>query len=139
MFLNWKNLTKLLWLTNIFLLVSCSEIFRTELPPIIDCLDENEVCSYRETIQPILNSHCTRCHGDLGRKDAGLDLSSYSSTMEDGPNNQIVSIGNHESSMLWIRVVDEINPMPPVYDAEMIHEDYANMIKKWINNGAPDN
>ena len=135
MLLNWKNLTKLFWFTNVFLLVSCSEIFRTELPPIIDCLDENEVCSYRETIQPILNSHCTRCHGDLGRKDAGLDLSSYSSTMEGG----IVSVGNHESSSLWTRVVDEINPMPPVYDSEMIHEDYANMIKKWIDNGAPDN
>ena len=46
---------------------------------------------------------------------------------------------NIENSLILQRLTNETNPMPPTYDSPMIHENYINMIAKWIQAGAINN
>ena len=130
---------KLILIIILIFNTSCSEIFRTELPPIIDCTDDNELCSYKETIQSILDIHCVRCHGSQGRFDADLDLSTYPRLMLGGQNGPVIIEGDSESSILWQRIVNINSPMPPAYDSPMLDNNYISMIAKWIDNGAINN
>ena len=123
----------------LILTTSCTEIFKTELPPIKDCTGDNDVCSYADSIQPIFEMYCTRCHGSQGRLDGGLDLSSYPTLMSGGNNGQVILESDSESSLIWQRLNNETNPMPPAYDSPMIHKNYINMIAKWIQAGAVNN
>ena len=108
----------------IFILTtSCTEIFKTELPPIQNCLGDNDICSYTDSIQPIFDMYCIRCHGNLG----GLDLTSYHTLMSGGNNGQIINESNIENSLILQRLTNETNPMPPTYDSPMIHENYIEL------------
>ena len=116
----------------IFILItSCTEIFKTELPAIKDCTGDNDICSYADSIQPIFNIYCIRCHGSQG----GLNLTSYPTLMSGGNNGQVIIESDSENSLIWERLSNETNPMPPADDSPRIHEDYINMIAKWIQAG----
>lgn len=122
----------------IVITTSCTEIFKTELLPIKDCAGDSDICSYTDSIQPIFDMYCTRCHGNQGRLDAGLDLTSRFALMSGSVKGQVIVESDSENSILWQRISNESNPMPPV-DNPMIHENYINMIAKWIHAGAIDN
>ena len=68
------------------MIVGCSEIFKTEIDPIKDCSQENVDCSYTESIQPIFDAYCTRCHGNGG----GLDLTSYTALFKGGNSGESI-------------------------------------------------
>ena len=124
----------------IIITISCTEIFKTDLQSIQDCTDDNDICSYGESIQPIFDMNCTRCHGDQGRLDGGLDLTSHITLMAGGnSNSQIIIEGDTENSLLWQRINSNNSPMPPAYDSPMIDDNYKDMISKWIQQGAKNN
>ena len=126
---------KLLLGLIIILTTSCTEIFKTQLPPIQDCTDDTENCSYTQTIQPIFDMYCTKCHGNQG----GLDLTSFSGLMIGGISGEVIDNANFSNSILLERLTNSTNPMPPSYDGGMIDDIYINMISKWIQAGAKNN
>ena len=79
--------------------------------------------------------YCTKCHGSQG----GLNLTSYPTLMSGGNNGEVILESDAESSLIWQRLSNETNPMPPAYDSPMINENYINMIVKWIQAGAINN
>ena len=119
----------------LILITSCSEIFKTELPPIKDCTGDSDICSYADSIQPIFDMYCTKCHGSQG----GLDLTSYSGLMAGGQSGETIDDINISNSLLLLRITDVNNPMPPPYEDEMLYEIYTTMIEKWIQAGAINN
>ena len=128
------NLT-LLVITTLILLTGCSDIFKTELPPIADCTADSDLCSYTDTIQPIFDAYCTKCHGGQG----GLNLTSYSHLMSGGNNGPLINTSNHLNSILLQRITNIDNPMPPTSDSNMLDDIYTIMISKWIQAGANNN
>ena len=119
----------------IIITTSCTEIFKTELPPIKDCTGDGDICSYADSIQPIFDMYCTQCHGSQG----GLTLISYFAFTDARPeDDQVIIPGDIDNSLIWQRITSESNPMPPA-DNPMIHESYINMIAKWIQAGGIDN
>jgi len=123
----------------IFILTtSCTEIFKTDLPPIKDCTGNNDICSYADSIQPIFEIYCTRCHDNQVRIEGGLDLKSYA--FEDGgKNSYLIDNDDYLNSILLQRITNPNNPMPPAYGGDMLDDIYINMITKWIQAGALDN
>jgi hypothetical protein len=119
----------------LILITSCSGIFKTELPPIKDCTGDSDICSYADSIQPIFDMYCTKCHGSQG----GLDLTSYSGLMAGGQSGETIDDINISNSLLLLRITDVNNPMPPPYEDEMLYEIYTTMIAKWIQAGAINN
>ena len=119
----------------LILITSCSEIFKTELPPIKDCTGDSDICSYADSIQPIFNMYCTKCHGSQG----GLDLTSYSGLLAGGQSGETIDDINFSNSLLLLRIIDATNPMPPPYENEMLDDIYTTMIEKWIQAGAINN
>ena len=119
----------------LILITSCSEIFKTELPPIKDCTGDSDICSYADSIQPIFDMYCTKCHGSQG----GLDLTSYSGLMAGGQSGETIDDINISNSLLLLRITDANDPMPPPDEDEMLYEIYTTMIAKWIQAGAINN
>ena len=119
----------------LILITSCSEIFKTELPPIKDCTGDSDICSYADSIQPIFDMYCTKCHGSQG----GLDLTSYSGLMAGGQSGETIDDINISNSLLLLRITDANDPMPPRDEDEMLYEIYTTMIEKWIQAGAINN
>ena len=126
---------RLLFGMILILSTSCSEIFKTDLPPIVDCTGDSDICSYAYSIQPIFDMHCTKCHGSQG----GLDLTSYSGLMAGGQSGATIDDTDLSNSLLLFRVTNPINPMPPASDSDMLDDIYTNIISKWIQAGALDN
>ena len=126
---------RLLVITTLTLLTGCSDIFKTELPPIADCTADSDLCSYTNTIQPIFDAYCTKCHGGQG----GLNLTSYSHLMSGGNNGPLINTSNHLNSILLQRITNIDNPMPPTSDSNMLDDIYTIMISKWIQAGANNN
>ena len=119
----------------IMIIISCTEIFKTDLSAIEDCTGNLEICSYTEDIQPIFDMYCTKCHGSQG----GLDLTSYSKLIIGGQTGPVIDHDDFLNSILLERITNSSNPMPPSYDGGMIDEIYITMIKKWIQAGAINN
>jgi Leucine-rich repeat (LRR) protein len=83
---------------------------------------------YDSEIQPIFDSRCVNCHGNMG----GLDLSSYENLMSGGISGQSVIPFDHFSSELWIRI--NSGQMPPGNND--LTQSQINLISEWIDEGA---
>ncbi len=93
--------------------------------------------TYDEHIKPILKEHCLKCHNS-NEKKSGLALDSYTATMEGGAGGDAVVAGDLDSSRLWALTAHIEEPkMPP--SADKIAEPKLAMIKKWIEQGMPEN
>jgi cytochrome c553 len=87
---------------------------------------------FETDVLPILQAHCTRCHGDTPRK-AGLNLSSREGAFQGSESGPVIVPGKVEDSLLWKMLRD--GKMPPgkrdrLPDAEM------ETIRRWIEAGA---
>jgi hypothetical protein len=100
--------------------------------------------SYHDQIQPILNSHCVKCHG--AEKASGkIVLTSYERVMGartiHGKNLLVVS-GNPSES--WLYILSATNQphfrMPPdTSSGTPLPNDELQLMEKWIKKGAENN
>ena len=118
----------------LILATSCSEIFKTELPPIKDCTGDNDNCSYNDSIQPIFNSYCTVCHHSAS-SSTGLSLESHSDLF----SSNVAIGGDSLNSILRQRLTGELLPIMPKPPYENLNISNIHMIAKWIQAGALDN
>ena len=91
---------------------------------------------FREDIQPILESHCVRCHSESKVK-GGLRMDTHEMMMEGGDTADAIVPGKPEESELLIRVhlrpIDE-GVMPD--EGQMLKHEELELLDAWVKAGA---
>ncbi|HYR58514.1 MAG TPA: c-type cytochrome domain-containing protein, partial [Chthoniobacteraceae bacterium] len=86
--------------------------------------------TYDDQVLPIFRNSCNNCHNP-DKKKAGLDLTTYQSTLQGSENGKVLASGNPANSLL-LKCVKQIEDpkMPPKGD-KLNDQDVA-VIEKWI-------
>jgi len=89
------------------------------------------VVTFNVVKSKIFDSKCLNCHGSKNPR-AGVDLSTYESTLGGSTQNgKVVVANNAETSLLYLEVFN--GDMPP---KAPLTEEEISLIKDWINSGA---
>jgi hypothetical protein len=89
---------------------------------------------FARDVQPILQRHCTKCHGGV-RREAGLSLLAAGGVGESG-KLLIVAGKPHESELLRrVTSADESERMPA--ESPPLAADEIDKLRRWIEAGAP--
>ncbi|WP_153556205.1 PSD1 and planctomycete cytochrome C domain-containing protein [Roseimaritima sediminicola] len=98
----------------------------------VDGLAETEV-DYLTKVKPLLETKCYACHGRL-KQEAGLRLETVPLMEEGGA----VYPGDAEASSLIERVTAEDDlRMPPPHEGSPLTAEEVQMLRRWIDQGAP--
>ncbi|MFL2480846.1 MAG: c-type cytochrome domain-containing protein [Verrucomicrobiales bacterium] len=93
--------------------------------------------NYDDHVRPIFADRCLSCHNPDKAK-GGLDLTTYTSTMQGGSSGEIVSSGDPGASRLFLSVSHAEEPiMPP--KGEKLSQDKLSLISSWISGGLLEN
>jgi uncharacterized membrane protein len=94
--------------------------------------------SFKDTVNPILQDHCVRCHSAEKNK-GGFSIATYETIMKGSNMGPLVVPGNPDDSQLIGSVTKTKTPhMPPkVFPA--LTEDRIQALREWIAQGAPNN
>jgi hypothetical protein len=93
-----------------------------------------EVPRYEKDVLPVLTKYCFTCHGQSSPK-LGLDLRTAAGALRGSHNGPVIVPGNLDESLLWRKVSARQMP-PPVYGQKVPDAD-IELIKRWIEGGAP--
>jgi len=117
----------------VFLAQSCDDTLTSSEVDNIVMPDSN--VSYAQHIAPVFEVKCVPCHNNTGRKEAGLDLSSWLAATLDP---SIIARGSDSTSILvWtIEGVPNYPLMPP--NGKLV-DNHIKGIKTWIREGALNN
>ncbi len=89
--------------------------------------------SFQRDIRPILSDHCFACHGpDGNHRKADLRLDTH-----EGAMNVIDSSKPLDSELLRRVLAHDEDAMPPIKFNKPLHRDQVEVLKKWIEAGAP--
>ncbi len=92
--------------------------------------------NFEDHVKPILREKCLSCH-NTNKKTSDLDLSSYASLMQGGAAGASIEAGDSGASYLYSLVSHQSEPfMPP--NADKLPDATLDIIKKWIDGGAPE-
>ncbi len=92
--------------------------------------------NFEDHVKPILREKCLTCH-NTNKKSSDLDLSSYASLMQGGAAGASVEVGDSGASYLYSLISHQSEPfMPP--NADKLPDATLDLIKKWIDAGAPE-
>ena len=90
---------------------------------------------FQKDVKPILANHCFHCHGpDAENRKATLRLDTHAGSLE-----KVVVPGDPAKSILWQRVA-HAKPalrMPPPYAHKDLSPAQAEVLREWIEAGAP--
>lgn len=90
---------------------------------------------FQKDVKPILANYCFHCHGpDTENRKAGLRLDTRAGVVE-----KVVTPGDAAKSILWQRV-SHAKPalrMPPPYAHKDLSPAQAEVLREWIEAGAP--
>ncbi len=95
---------------------------------------------FQREIRSILSDNCFQCHGpDSKSRMAGLRLDLKDAALEKRKNGAAIVPSNAAASLLYRRIVetDPAKRMPPEYAHKSVTSAQANLIKRWIDEGAP--
>ena len=91
-----------------------------------------EVVSFNAHIRPIMSNTCFACHGpDEETNKSGLRLDAYEFAVESA-----IVPGESDESLVYQRLVDEDDPMPPADFRHHLTEYDKALFKRWIDQGA---
>ena len=86
--------------------------------------------TYEDQVLPIFRNACNNCHNP-DKKKAGLDLTTYQTTLQGSENGKVVQSGNAAGSLLFKCVKQTEEPkMPPKGDK--LNDAELAIIEKWI-------
>jgi mono/diheme cytochrome c family protein len=93
---------------------------------------------YEQEIKSILRARCYSCHGVL-QQQAGLRLDTVASMLNGGDEGPAIISGNADESILVARIstTDSTQRMPPTDEGEPLSEQQIDMIREWVQAGAP--
>lgn len=96
--------------------------------------------NFNRDIRPILSRNCFQCHGpDATHREADLRLDIENGIKTKSENNLIVHPGQPEKSLLFERIssTDPDLLMPPPDSEKSLKPSEIQLIKQWIEEGAP--
>ncbi|MCA9230387.1 MAG: DUF1553 domain-containing protein [Planctomycetales bacterium] len=100
-----------------------------------------EPVDYVQDIRPILSDNCYTCHGpNASDREAELRLDNQESALGELPSGTIAVVpGKPEESELLRRIVttDADELMPPADSGKSIKPEQIELIRRWIEQGAP--
>lgn len=99
-----------------------------------------ETISFNAHIRPILSDKCFSCHGfDSTTREENLRLDTAEgayAALESDANKFAIIPGKPEESVVWQRIHDIEDPMPPEDFHKPLSEEEKNLITRWIEQGA---
>ncbi len=99
-------------------------------------MDPPEVDFARE-VRPLLARKCFACHGnDEETQEADLRLDIREEALRDRGGYAALVPGDPDESEMWMRIIDDIDPMPPEHAGEPLEDDEREVIRRWIEAGA---
>lgn len=100
--------------------------------------DSVPAVDFARDVRPILSARCFACHGpDVQARKAGLSLLDFdSATAELAPGVAAIVPGDLEASEMWLRITDELDPMPPSDGHDPLSPSEIETIRRWIESGA---
>lgn len=97
---------------------------------------QNKPVSFINDVAPILKENCFACH-DAKKKSGKFDMTSYEKLMAGGSNGEPIAPGKPEQSDFHGLIVStEQRRMPPRDKGEAVPKDKADVIARWIKQGA---
>jgi len=90
--------------------------------------------SFAKDVLPIFESSCFKCHGG-NKTEKGLDLKTYASVMLGSQNGAVIVAGDADNSLLFKAVSSGKMPKR----GTKLTPQQLDLIKNWINSGAPNN
>ncbi|MDE2928235.1 MAG: DUF1553 domain-containing protein [Acidobacteriota bacterium] len=108
-------------------------------PPSGSAGDEAPV-DFQSQVRPILSDSCFECHGpDPKARLADLRLDLEEGVFSQRPAGSPVAPGDPESSLVYQRIThpDAALRMPPKYAHKELTEDQIQVVRRWIEEGAP--
>jgi len=92
--------------------------------------------SFINDVAPIFKENCLACH-DAKKKAGKYDMTTYEKIMAGGSNGEQIAPGKPEQSDLHgLMVSKEQRRMPPRDKGEAVPKDKADVIARWIKEGA---
>ena len=92
--------------------------------------------SFINDVAPIFKENCFACH-DAKKKSGKYDMTSFEKLMAGGANGEPIAPGKPETSEFHgLMVSKEQRRMPPRDKGEAVPKDKADMVAKWIKEGA---
>lgn len=91
-------------------------------------------------VAPILLGRCAMCHapgGIMGDPPENFRLDSYAETISRGDRARVVP-GNALASELYRRIMGYAMPRMPFNGPPFLSDEEANLVARWINDGARD-
>ena len=89
----------------------------------------------QKDIQPILQ-RCFQCHGEALQMSS-LDLHTRAGMLKGGTNGPAIVPGNAAASLLYKRIIGEVQPVMPMAPVPKLTDEEIAAIKDWIDAGAP--
>jgi hypothetical protein len=97
---------------------------------------KNKPVSFINDVAPILKENCLACH-DSKKKSGKYDMTTYERIMAGGANGEQIAPGKpKESEFHGLMVSTEQRRMPPRDKGEAVPKDRAEVISRWIQEGA---
>ncbi|WP_233207373.1 MULTISPECIES: PSD1 and planctomycete cytochrome C domain-containing protein [Pirellulaceae] len=93
---------------------------------------------YSSKVKPLLKARCYACHGSL-KQEAGLRLDTAELIRLGGDSGEAVIPGDPASSLILDRITttDLSMRMPPEHEGEPFEEHEIDLVRHWIQAGAP--
>ncbi len=99
---------------------------------------EPPAVSFNNDIRPILSENCFACHGpDRAKAESGLSLHTRDYALAARTNGPALVPGNRKASLVWRRINDRHDPMPPIESHKTLSPEQVELIGRWIDAGAP--
>ncbi len=97
-----------------------------------------EPVSFNTHIRPVLSENCFPCHGpDRAKAEAGLSLHTADFATATRTNGGPALVpGNRKASLVWKRINDAGDPMPPEKSHKSLTAEEIDRIGRWIDAGA---
>jgi hypothetical protein len=95
---------------------------------------------FQRQVRPILSDKCFHCHGpDRNTRMVDLRLDIREGAFGTRPNGAPVVPGNPSASLLYQRITaeDPARRMPPEYSNKTLTTAQKDLLKRWIEEGAP--
>lgn len=113
------------------------------------CLTTGVICAaepprapveFNRDVRPILSDHCFQCHGpDEKQRKAELRLDTEAGVLAEHDGHRAVVAKDLAQSELFQRVIstDDNERMPPAKFARQLSPEQIDVLKRWIEQGAP--
>ncbi|MBT7873587.1 MAG: DUF1553 domain-containing protein [Verrucomicrobia bacterium] len=99
--------------------------------------DEAPDVHFTDTVLPVLNEHCFKCHGAEEKIKGGLNLTSREAVLQGGDSGPVVNLQNPQESYLleMVSYKDSEHEMPP--NKGKLSPSSIKALAQWIENGLP--